>query len=100
MATAALGQTLPGHPYRCGRKFPGITVARVLLFSRGGGPIMNASAMIDTCFRHQHPEAYGEIEVSEPLVPVRLRYGHDRAPASLECLAEESLGYPDSRALT
>ncbi len=62
---------------------------------------MNAAAMIDTCFRHQHPEAYGEIEVSEPLVPVQLRYGHDRSPApSLECLAEESLGCPDSRALT
>jgi hypothetical protein len=61
---------------------------------------MNAAAMIDTCFRRQHPEAYGEIEVSEPLVPVHLRYGHDRSPAPLlECLAEERLGYPDSRAL-
>ena len=62
---------------------------------------MNAAVMIDTCFRHQHPEAYGEIEVPEPLVPVQLRYGHDRSPVpSLECLVEDSLGYPDWRALT
>lgn len=61
---------------------------------------MNAATMIDTCFRHQHPEAYGEIEVAEPLVPVQLRYGHDHSPApSAECLAEDELGYPDSRAL-
>jgi hypothetical protein len=61
---------------------------------------MNAAAMIDTCFRHQHPEAYGEIEVVEPLVPVQLRYGHDHSPApSPEGLAEDELGYPDSRAL-
>jgi hypothetical protein len=62
---------------------------------------MNAAAMIDTCSRHQHPEAYGEIEGAEPLVPVQLRYGHDHSLApSPECMAEDGLGYPDSRALT
>jgi hypothetical protein len=50
---------------------------------------MNAAAMIDRCFRHQHPEAYGGLEVSEPIVPVHLRYGHDHAVPSADGLAEE-----------
>ena len=61
---------------------------------------MNAATMIDACFRHQHPEAYGELEVSEPSVPAHLRYGHDLSPApSREGLAEASFGYPDAGAL-
>ena len=27
---------------------------------------MDIAAMINRCFRHQHPEAYGEMEVAEP----------------------------------
>ena len=50
---------------------------------------MNAAAMIDRCFRHQHPEAYGGLEVSEPIVPVHLRYAHDHAVPSSDGLAEE-----------
>ncbi len=50
---------------------------------------MNAAAMIDRCFRHQHPEAYGGFEVSEPIVPVHLRYGRDHAVHSVAGLAEE-----------
>ena len=66
---------------------------------------MNSAPMIDKCFRHQHPEAYGDSEVPEPPVPVELRYGRDRLPApsagcvAQDCLAEEALGYPDARPL-
>ena len=31
--------------------------------------------MVQTCFRHQHPEAYEGLEVAEPSVPAELRYG-------------------------
>ena len=41
---------------------------------------MDSSPMINQCFRHQHPEAYGSLEVSEPSVPAGLRYGRDRLP--------------------
>ena len=37
---------------------------------------MNADPMVQTCFRHQHPEAYGRLEAIEPNdVPSTLRYG-------------------------
>ena len=42
---------------------------------------MNSAPMIDLCFRHQHPEAYGEAEVSEPPIPAILRYGSDPLPS-------------------
>lgn len=61
---------------------------------------MNSTAMIDQCFRHQHPEAYGGLEVSEPQIPIPLRYGQDRMPApSPECFPEEVVGHPDARPL-
>lgn len=53
---------------------------------------MDSAAMINRCFRHQHPEAYGEMEVAEPPLPIRL----NRSPGpSRECLLENTLGYPD-----
>ncbi|HKW95623.1 MAG TPA: hypothetical protein VJX92_27290 [Methylomirabilota bacterium] len=62
---------------------------------------MNSAAMINACFRHQHPEAYGDVEVTEPQVPAVLRYGQERLPScSGECLAEEALGYPGAAFLT
>ena len=62
---------------------------------------MNSAPMINRCFRHQHPEAYGEAEVPEPLVPTELRYGQDRvAEPSGESLPEERPGHPDARLLT
>ena len=58
---------------------------------------MDSAAMINRCFRHQHPEAYGETEVAEPPLPIRLRYGQDRPPApSRECLPEDAVGHPDA----
>lgn len=59
---------------------------------------MNSVAMVNTCFRHQHPEAYGGVEVMEPPVPIGLRYGQDRPPVpSTGGLAEEVLGYPGAK---
>ena len=54
--------------------------------------------MVDRCFRHQHPEAYGEPEVSEAYVPVRLRYGRDEnlVPPSREYLSEGAMGLPEA----
>jgi hypothetical protein len=61
---------------------------------------MNSTAMISKCFRHQHPEAYGELEITEPPLPINLRYGHDRTPApSRDCFAEDALGFPGARPL-
>jgi hypothetical protein len=58
---------------------------------------MDSAAMINECFRRQHPEAFGGLEVSEPQVPILLRYGQDRMPApSPDCLAEEAQGHPDA----
>jgi len=57
--------------------------------------LVNSAAMINKCFRHQHPEAYGQQEVSEPHVPAYLRYGHDRLPeSSTDHLPEEAVGNP------
>ena len=62
--------------------------------------LVNSAAMIDKCFRHQHPEAYGSPEVSEPHVPANLRYGQDRLPASSpDHLPEEAVGNPEARPL-
>jgi hypothetical protein len=62
---------------------------------------VNSAPMINRCFRHQHPEAYGAAEVAEPPVPMELRYGQERVPEpSGTGLAEECLGYPDARPLT
>jgi hypothetical protein len=61
---------------------------------------MNSAAMVSKCFRHQHPEAYGELEITEPPLPINLRYGHDRTPApTRDCFAEEALGFPGARPL-
>lgn len=54
---------------------------------------MNSAPMIDLCFRHQHPEAYGAEEVSEPAIPAILRYGSDPLPSpSPHHLPEEPMG--------
>lgn len=51
--------------------------------------------MVQTCFRHQHPEAYEGLEVAEPSVPTELRYGrgdqvtHTGAGAVAEYVVEE-----------
>ena len=61
----------------------------------------SAAAMINMCFRHQHPEAYGQAEVSEPLVPASLRYGRDQEPLAPSCVyvQEEPMGFSDAEPL-
>lgn len=36
---------------------------------------MDAGPMINTCFRHQHPELYGGVEVPVPAVPATWQWG-------------------------
>ena len=61
---------------------------------------MDSTAMVNACFRHQHPDAYGEPEIAEPMVPIDIRYGRDSLPPpSTSCLTEELLAYPGVRPL-
>lgn len=56
---------------------------------------MNACAMVNLCFWHQHPEHRGSAEVPEPVIPDTLRYGYDppdAIPYSRAVLAEEPMG--------
>lgn len=57
---------------------------------------MNAGPMIDTCFRRQHPEAYGRAEVTEPPVPSELRYGRGEYIAMPAAIPEEAMGHPEA----
>jgi hypothetical protein len=55
----------------------------------------STAAMINDCFRHQHPEAYGQAAVPEPAIPTHLRYGNDQPiAASRVAIAEEAMGIP------
>lgn len=67
-----------------------------------GGPTQRRSAvdMVNDCFRHQHPEAYGRGEVPEPPVPSTLRWGTDPVltPRGPE-LAETAMGHPEAHVL-
>ena len=54
---------------------------------------MDAGPMINKCFRHQHPEAFGHEEVVEPSVPLELRYGRETAMTPRgETLSEDDHG--------
>jgi hypothetical protein len=56
--------------------------------------------MINDCFRHQHPEAYGREPVPSAVVPLELRYGRDPMYATMTAeLPEESMGNPDAAPL-
>jgi hypothetical protein len=53
--------------------------------------------MINDCFRHQHPEAYGRESVPGAIVPAELRYGRDPMYASPAYeVPEERMGDPDA----
>ncbi len=60
----------------------------------------STTAMINACFRHQHPEAYGQPTVPEPPIPTHLRYGSD-PPVTTSGLSirEEPMGLPDAQPL-
>jgi hypothetical protein len=60
----------------------------------------SAADMVNTCFRHQHPEAYGRKEIPEPPLPAFLRAGRDPIPApSGEEIPERPMGDPEARVL-
>jgi hypothetical protein len=53
------------------------------------------SEMINDCFRHQHPEAYGGDPVPQAAVPWDLQCGRDHLVASpASTLPEEAMGNP------
>ena len=66
----------------------------------GGRARRSTAAMINDCFRHQHPEAYGQPAVPEPAIPTHLRYGNDQpVAASRISIAEEPMGVPGAQPL-
>lgn len=54
----------------------------------------SAADMINQCFRHQHPEAYGRPEVSDVPLPRDLRYGAEETIPATPILPEEPMGNP------
>ena len=52
--------------------------------------------MINDCFRHQHPEAYGGDPVPGGNVPAELRYGRDPMYVSLAFEIPEEMGDPNA----
>ena len=48
--------------------------------------------MVNLCFRHQHPEAFGRPETLEGLVPPELRYGAGNEHETTPRIAEELMG--------
>jgi hypothetical protein len=52
--------------------------------------------MVDRCFRHQHPEAYGRPEVGDPLIPTQLRYGSEEFIPESPPVPEEPMGDPQA----
>ncbi len=56
----------------------------------------SASDMMDRCFRHQHPEAYGRPEMVEASVPTQLRYGVGETVRESAVIPEEPMGSPDA----
>jgi hypothetical protein len=60
----------------------------------------STSEMIQDCFRHQHPEAYGGEAVPQTALPWRFVWGRDHmASVPASALPEESMGDPDASPL-
>jgi hypothetical protein len=55
--------------------------------------------MVNDCFRHQHPEAYGRPEIGEALLPQELRYGMEEVALPTPALPEMPMGNPEAREL-
>ena len=58
-----------------------------------------AADMVNDCFRHQHPEAYGRPEIGEALLPQELRYGMEEVALPTPALPEMPMGNPEAREL-
>jgi hypothetical protein len=60
-------------------------------------PPRSTSDMIQDCFRHQHPEAYGREAVPQIALPWRFVCGRDHmASMPASALPEESMGNPNA----
>jgi hypothetical protein len=59
-------------------------------------PPRSAAEMINLCFRHQHPEAYGRPEVPDVALPRDLRYGAEETIPATPILPEEPMGHPEA----
>ena len=59
-------------------------------------PKRSASEMVDRCFRHQHPEAYGRTELTDAAVPPHLRYGAGEIYVTAPAIPEEQMGDPEA----
>ena len=57
---------------------------------------MSANEMVQRCFRHQHPEAYGLPDALEGSIPADCRFGRTDLPPDGEALPEEPMGNPDA----
>jgi len=57
----------------------------------------STSDMIDDCFRHQHPEAYGRPQVGQVAIPWKLGCGRDHMVTSAtSAIPEEQIGNPNA----
>ncbi|HEV8441759.1 MAG TPA: hypothetical protein VGT40_27030 [Methylomirabilota bacterium] len=56
----------------------------------------STSEMLNDCFRHQHPEAYGRAEIGEPVLPRELRYGPGENIPSSPVIPETPMGNPEA----
>lgn len=61
-----------------------------------GGLVSDAAEMVNRCFRHQHPEAYGRGEIGEAILPPELRYGLEDAILPTPAIPEMQTGDPDA----
>lgn len=61
-------------------------------------PQRSTAQMINDCFRHQHPEAYGRDAVPDIALPWRIVCGRDHHVASEpgSALREEPMGHPQA----
>lgn len=55
--------------------------------------------MVNECFRHQHPEAYGRSEGPDVTIPRELRYGAEEPILPTPSLPEMPIGNPESPAI-
>lgn len=62
-------------------------------------PPRSTTDMINDCFRHQHPEAYGRPETPEVVLPRELRYGAEEPILPTPALPEMPMGNPEARDL-
>lgn len=64
-------------------------------------PQRSTAQMINDCFRHQHPEAYGRDAVPDIALPWRVVCGRDHHVASEpgSALREEPMGHPQASPL-